>query len=339
MAGKTRPEYPRLESVVIRFPTLERLPPWLRVAVLLLPLLLAVLELLGGLRIRTRIPDPQDLRAAADFLRPKIDPRVRVVAAPSYADPLMREALGDLLSFAQVAPSDLAPFETLYALSLNGHFPAEAPDRLPLVEGIFGRVSVLRWDLGPSPVVVDLVDRLPKARVEWIAPDGTPRRCPWVTTPRYTPGGLSQGPMRPRARFECDRNRPHLYVGETVIEDLHLNPRRAVYQHPPDEGRIRTTFPPIEISRSLVLYAGLYYEHERDGVHGPFELVVRIDGKERGRMVHRDLQGWKRLEIDTSDLEGKRAEISIETFAKDARYRTVGWAATLRKTDVGEAYP
>jgi hypothetical protein len=321
--------------VAIRFPTIPRIPARVRVIVLAFPLLLAVLELLGGVRIRSRIADPGDYRAAAEFLRPKIDARVRVVAAPDYVDPLMRAALGDSLTFAQVGPSDLAPFETLYAMSVDGHVPELAPARLPKVEAVFGRVSVLRWDLGASSVTVDLIDHLQDARVELFVGDSV-TRCPKVNQRRHTPGGLSRGPMRPSVRFECDRRRPHLYVGETVIEDLDLQPRRAVYQHPPDVGFVRTTFPPLELARSIVLYVGLYYEHERRGEHAPFEVVVRIDGQERGRMVHRDLQGWKRLEIDTADLDGTTGVISVETLAKDAQYRTASWAATLRRTNVHE---
>ena len=109
-----------------------------------------------------------------------------------------------------------------------------------------------------------------------------------------------------------------------------------MYQHPPDEGSIRTTFQPLRLAKTLVLHAGLYYEHERAGVHGPFEVVVRVDGQERGRMVHRDLQGWKRLVIDTADLEGEEGVISVETLSRGAPYRTASWAATLRTTGIDE---
>jgi hypothetical protein len=298
-------------------------------------MVLAMLELLAGARVRSRVPEREDYRAAAELLRPLLGPRDLVVAAPAYADPLVREVLGDVLSFAQAAPSDMAPFETLYAVSVDGHFPSEAPEEMPVVMGVFGNVSVLRWELGPSPVTVDLVDHLGSARVELVVGESV-TRCKKVSYPRFSPGGLSRGPMRPAHRFDCDPRRPHLYVGETVVEDLHLAPRRAVYQHPPEKGFVRTTFEPQELGRSIVLYAGLYYEHERAGEHGPFEVVVRIDGAERGRMVHRDLQGWKRLVIDTADLEGHRGILSVETFARDAAYRTVSWSATLRDSGVEE---
>jgi hypothetical protein len=310
-------------------PPIQPAPAALRTVGLILPILIAVLELLGGVRIHARVPDVDDYRQAAEYLKPRVAPRTLVVAAPPYVDPLVRHAMGDSLGLAQAAPSDLAPFETLYAMSVDGHFPASAPRHMPIVEKVFGRVSVLRWDLGPSPVVLELIDRLADARVETVVGERV-TRCPKVEQRAFSSGGLSQGPMRPVARFECDRRKPHLYVGETVIEDLTLAPRRVVYQHPPDEGFVRTTFPPLEIARSLVLYTGLYYEHERRGEGAPFEVVVRIDGKERGRMVHRDRQGWKRLAIDTADLDGTQGTISIETFSREPRFRSVGWAATLR---------
>ncbi|MBC7172951.1 MAG: hypothetical protein H5U40_11005, partial [Polyangiaceae bacterium] len=157
----------------------------------LLLLSLAIGELLGHVGMRSRVPTKQEWQAAAAFVRAERADRDVIVAAPAWADPLLREALGDAIGFDQAGYSDLAGFERLWALSIRGHLPEDAPEAHPTFERSFGEVRVLRWDLGPSSVTYDFVDHLSEAEVSRGAgPDA--RACPLSTAPGRG-GGLGAG--------------------------------------------------------------------------------------------------------------------------------------------------
>src|SRR5690606_40169363 len=110
---------------------------------------------------------------------------------------------------AQAGRSDLAGFERLWALSIRGRRPAEAPDRVADDDRLFGAVRVRRWDLGPSSVRYDFVDHVRQADVTLgEGPDATP--CRWMRAgPRG--GGLGAGAFWPSERFVCDVGRGFLW--------------------------------------------------------------------------------------------------------------------------------
>jgi hypothetical protein len=297
---------------------------------LLLPLL-ALVEVAGHGVIRARVPDRDDWQRAADFVAGELTPTDAVTVAPPWADPLLRRVLGQHLSLAQAAPSDLAPFERQWALSIRGHRPAEAPARPPDLTRQFGRVQVWRWDLGPSPVLYDLVEHVHGAEVSLGVGDAA-RPCPRrVGGPNG--GGLGAGPARPAQRFECDPRRPWLWVGQTVTEDLHLQPRHCVWQHPAAKVPVRVRYRDVPLGDRIVLHAGLYYEHERERKGGPVHVNVRVDGEPVGHLVHRDGDGWKRMEAHTGHTAsgGVRGTVEVEVVADDPHLRSLCWAASIRE--------
>lgn len=250
-----------------------------------------------------------------------------VVAAPDWADPLLRLHMGDRVSIAMAGPADLAPFERLWELSIRGHRSAWAPEREPDEHLRFGRVTVKRWDLGASPVLYDLTSHLSDASVDV---DG--RACVWRRLQQHG-GGLFHGALEPAEGFFCGPN-PWLWVGETVLEDLDLMPRQCIWQHP-QAGDVptTTTYRDVLLGDRIVLHAGLYYDHERRLEHGPVTVQILVDGVEVGRMVHRDGDGFKRTEADPDPLNtGKeRGDVSIVVMAPDPDLRTVCWAASTRQ--------
>jgi hypothetical protein len=246
----------------------------------------------------------------------------------------LRARLGDAMTFAQAAPSDLASFERLWALSIRGHDPEEAPEAEPAVTRRFGRVLVRRWDLGPSPVLYDFVGNVRGAEVAMVQ-GGREVPCAWRRMGAQG-GALGAGAMWPAERFQCDPSRGWLFVAPTVTEDLDLRPRHCIWQHPPGLEPVRATFRDVPLGERLVFHGGLYYEHERKLEGGPIHAVVRVDGEEVGRMVHRDGDGWKRMEVATRSVEDVRArpdrlgEVTVEVSAPDPRFRTFCWSATTR---------
>ncbi|MFW6051416.1 MAG: hypothetical protein ACODAU_09590 [Myxococcota bacterium] len=291
-------------------------------------LLVPVVELMGHGVIRARVPSEQDWEAAADHVRAHEREGDVVTVAPAWADPLLRRFVGDGMTLADAGRSDLAPYRRLWALTIRGHRPAEAPAMPPDRIWHFGRVRVLRWDLGPIPVRYDLVAGVRDAEVSLVR-NGAEQPCRWRASGSRG-GGLFQGPATPSARFVCDPSRPWLWVAPTVIEDLDLAPRHCVWQHPQGPEPVRVRYRDVPLGDRIVLYAGLYYDHERRRTGGPVHVTVRVNGETAGRMTHRDGDGWKRMEVSTADL-GERGSVTIDVSAPDPHLRSLCWAATVRE--------
>lgn len=308
-------------------------PPGARSHWWLVLLGLAIVELVGHLVIVSRVPPLDDFRQAAAFVRGERRDGDLVVAAPYWADPLVRWTAGDMISFADAGRSDLAGHRRLWVLSTRGHRPDEAPDTDPELDRSFGRVRVLRWALPAPEVVFDLTASTSRAEVS-IVEGGTARICPWRSGVAQG-GGLGAGPMKPAQRFECDPRRPWLWVAPTINEDLELQPRFCVWQHPAGPEPIRTTFRDVPLGDRLVLYAGLYYEHERKRENGPVDVRVLVDDREIGRMTHRDGDGWKRMEVLTRapGSSAERGTIAIEVTAPSPHLRSLCWSATTRTSE------
>lgn len=302
--------------------------PLPRALLWLLVLAIPVVELIGHAVIVARVPAWRDFRAAAAYVREQVGAGDVIIASPAWSDPLVRRSLGDRITPAMAGRSDLAPFEHLWAVTIRGHRPPEAPDGAPTVEHEFGRVRVLGWDMGPSPVVYDLVEHVGDASVSMVR-RGVEQPCPWRRLAKRG-GGLGAGPAVPAERFVCDPVRPNLWVAATVLEDLDLQPRYCVWQHPQGAEPIRVRYDDVPLGDRIVLYAGLYSEDERMEEHGPVHVVVKVDGRPMGRMVHRDGEGWKRMEVSTQSL-GSRGTVTIETTAANPSRRSLCWAANVRR--------
>ena len=296
-------------------------------------LALALVELVGHFVVRARVPDHGDWHRAAEYVRSRFRDGDLIVSAPAWTDPLLRRVIGDRITPAMAGRSDLAPFERLWVLSIRGHrAPEEAGQSDPDDAHRFGQVLVRRWDLGPSPVIFDFTEHVMDAHVELVGQDASARPCPKQTSRTYG-GGLGAGPLWPRERFRCDPRRGWLWVGETITEDLALRPRRCIWQHAPAPGEVmRTTFRDVPRGDRIVLYAGLYYEHERHEAGGDIAVRLLVDGEEVGRMAHHDGDGWLRMEAVpvAADAARRTGEVAVEVSATHPHQRSLCWAATSR---------
>jgi hypothetical protein len=302
----------------------ERLLAWVPWVALLA---FALVEVSAHAWTRARVPERSEWQAAAAFVRGQLQPRDAIAAAPAWSDPLLREVLGDRIDHALAGRSDLAAYERLWALSIRGARPADAPDGPPALERSFGPVRVLRWDLGPSRVRYDFVRELPGARVSWVHKQrGGP--CDYRPRAPSRGGGLGRGVFAPALRFGCEGGMRDGWVAPIVMEDLSLAPRHCVYHPPGRRERIRVAFADVPLGDRLQLYAGLYYEHERMREGRPIALHVAIDGAPAATLVHRDGDGWKPLTVRT---RGGRGEVAFEVSSDERRRRHFCWAATTRE--------
>jgi hypothetical protein len=286
----------------------------------------AAIEVSAHAITRARVPEMQDWRAAASFVRAHMQPRDLIAAAPDWADPLLRQVLGDRIDLAMAGRSDAGAYERLWVVSIRGARAREAPPGNAALEQRFGRVSVQRWALGPSDVLYDLVEHVHEAQVS-VTEHGQPRPCRLRRHPAPRGGGLGVGALPPVERFACDAGRAGSWVAPVVLEDLELRPRYCVLQPPAGSEPVRVALADVPLGDRLVLYGGLYYEHERMREGGPVLARVLVDGRELGHMLHRDGDGWKRLVIQTA---GGRGEVAIEISAPNPDRRSFCWSASVR---------
>jgi hypothetical protein len=240
----------------------------------------------------------------------------------------MREVLGDRVDLAMAGRSDDAAYERLWALSIRGARPPEARSAKPTFERAFGAVRVLRWELGPSPVRYAFIEHVHDAEVS-VVRHGEPRSCPFGRHSAPAGGGLGVGVLPPVERFGCP-GRSGSWVAPVVLEDLDLSPRHCIYAPPPGPEPLRVTFRDVPLAARIVFYGGLYYEHERMREGGPVLARVLVDGREVGRMTHRDGDGWKRLILPTG---GGRGSVTVEVSAPSPVRRSFCFSASVRADD------
>ncbi|MDB4972390.1 MAG: hypothetical protein JWN48_731 [Myxococcaceae bacterium] len=333
-AGSTFTSRPVQTTISGRAPAPRWASPWW-----LLFLGLAIAEVVAlGVR-EHRVPTETDWAGAADYVRSQLAAQDAITVAPGWADPLLRLYLGDRMTAKISGRSDLAAFERLWVLSIRGANAPDAPKRAPNFSQTFGRVRVERFDLGPSKVLVDLVDAIHDARVTRRI-EGIDDPCILRTfPPSVLQGGLGGGIVAPRQRFQCDFERHWLWVGQTLIESLDLSPRRCVWSHPQGADPISITYPDIPLGTRIVLYGGLDYHDERDREKGPVTLRVLLNEREIGSFVHRDGDGMARYEIDLRRELGaaqpgatlpQRGDLKLEVSAAEPYRRSFCWAGSTQ---------
>ena len=295
---------------------------------------LAIAEVVAlGVR-EQRVPAESDWASAAQHVRAQLLPKDAVTVAPGWADPLLRLYLGDRITTKISGRSDLAAFERLWVLSIRGASAPDAPRRAPDFSQTLGRVRVERFDLGPSKVLVDLPDAINSARVTRRV-EGIDDPCILRTfPPTVMPGGLGGGVIAPRQRFQCDYERPWLWVAPAVIEALDLSPRRCVWTHPQGVDPIAITYPNIPLGTRVVLYGGLDYHDERDREKGPVGLRVFVNDREVGNFVHRDGDGMARYVVDLRKQLGsaltQTGDLRLEVTARETYRRSFCWAGSTQ---------
>lgn len=295
-----------------------------RAAWLILPLL-ALLEVFAHAIIRARVPEPDDYRAAARFVHTQLAPDDALVIAPGWADPLLRQHLGDAIPLAMAGRSDLSAYKRLWALSIRGEHPHEADGLAPDLHRTFGRVTVLRYPLPRPRAGYDFVAHAFDARVTL-----ADRPCPERRTLPGRGGGLGKATVLPARRFECEKGDPRRFIAPVVLEDLSLSPRYCLYQPVHRGGPVRVAFDDVPLSDELLFYAGLYYEDERKREGAPVAMRVLIDDAPVGQLTHRDGDGFRPFAIDTRARSGQRAKVTVEVSAPRHHKRGFCWAGGVR---------
>jgi hypothetical protein len=284
--------------------------------------LIGVAELIAQVHVSSRAPTVEEWQALLPAVSALHQPGDLVVAAPEWADPLLRQALGPkLMALRDVARPDATRYERAIEVSTLG---ARAPDlegfRVVREEeaGPF-RLRVLE-NQKPAHVRFDFVDRLSPGVVTVREVADEERGCPWLVNARVATGGLHGHIAFPPQRFQC-AGRDERFVGITVIDDQDYRPRRCVYAHPPDQGYLSLRYDGVPLGDTLYGYAGLSYFTMRDGVGTPVELTVLIDGEVAVRHVHEDERGWQRFAASAGSRAGTTANVEIRVRSERSAQR------------------
>jgi hypothetical protein len=234
-----------------------------------------------------------------------------VVFAPDWTDPLGREYFGsELAPMANEARPDDSRYARAHEVSIRGMQATE----------LSGWAERARTRVGPFTITT-LENPQPVHVIDDLVSHGTPDRmgvdelsgaheapCRWGHGPS-TAGGLGAGPAVPGDRFSCSGG---AFVGESIIFDLSNHPRRCLYAPPGARGSVtRVTFRGVHFGTRLHGHAGLQYESE---LHTGADIVLswKAGPQSLGRVVHRDGDGWKDFELDTTDLQGQTADLVAE---------------------------
>lgn len=279
---------------------------WKKWIVALVPAV-AVCELVLHLhQVRSVVPD-DDWKRAKGEVEKRVQPNDLVAFAPQWVDPIGREFFGDTLANVErEAYPDVTRFPRAIEVSIRGEHLADLEGWHEVDHEKVGAITITTLS---NPTPVNLHDDLLR---HIGGPDVTVSlenaRCAWN---RYgvQSGNLGFGPAVPSLRYQCAGN---AFAGISVMADLDYRPRRCIFAPAQGAARLRIHFDSIAFGRALHGHHGLYVEAERDLKGSPVTIVFRSGDATLGQMIHRDGEGWKGFEIDTTSLDGKNAELTVD---------------------------
>lgn len=276
--------------------------------------LVGVVELLSFL-VQTRpAASDADWATAREYVATHARSDDLVAFAPRWIDPVGRERFGSALAtLEREARPDETRFARALEVSIRGaHLPA-FKDWPREGEQRFGGVTVTTWD-NPEParVLTDLVSLVNPQQMR-VSRGGA--ECNFV---RGNPqsGGLGFGPAIPGDRFVCGGGG---FVGMSVVADLSYLPHRCIYAPPVGGAPTRIQFQGVHFGTRLHGHHALYVEAERDRRGAPVTLTFRAGGTTLASLEHRDGDGWKGFELDTSPLAGTTGELVAEVTGEGER--------------------
>jgi hypothetical protein len=300
--------------------------PWQKWAFAIVPA--AGLFELGAHVVQTHsVTSEQDWRAAREYVATHAAPEDLVAFAPRWVDPIGREVFGPgLATVEREARPDETRFSRAFEVGIRGgHLPALAGWHRVGLER-FGAVSVtLLENPSPAHVLDDLVSKVSPDHLRVSRVDGGREEDCSFSHAGPQSGQLGFGTAVPADRFVCAGGG---FVGTSVVEDTEYYPRRCIYAPPP--GRtLRLRFADIRIGHVLRGHHALYVEAEH-AMKAPVTITFTINGAPIGSAVHRDLEGWKPFELDTSAFAGTRAEVVADIDCPTAERRMYCFEADTR---------
>jgi hypothetical protein len=276
--------------------------------------LLAAVEAASAVIAPFRAPRDEDWRAAAAAVRAGFRPGDLVVAAPAWADQVMRLHLGDLVPVKVAARLDAARYGRIWEISQRG---ATADDVRGGAGGAVahrsrhGALTLRRWEREPAAVTFDFFDQWAAARVA-----------------RVDAGRGEIACERGGDRFQCP-NIGFNFVQPQLLE-IGTTMRNALYAQPVEGATVVMEWAAVPLGRELAVGSGLHHVWLRKGGEGTVELRVLVGGGEVGRTRASNRSGWRVDRFDTSAFTGRTAPVRFEISSAQPFSRHFGFTAEAR---------
>jgi hypothetical protein len=279
----------------------------LAVAAAALVLVLALVETGNALVAPLAVPSEQDWTAAAAKVRAEFRPGDLVVAAPEWADPILRLKLGDLVPQAVAGRMDAARYGRIWEIAQRGARAEDTAGATAVATARFGRLVVRRWEKPAARVAFDFLADWRKASMS-VVRDGATVPCT-LSADRFQCAGAALGP-------------------ELLEIDTRL--RNGLATDPVGGATLVLEYNEVPLSHEIAVACGLHNVWLRKGGDGTVRLRVLVDGQERGSTAATSASGFARLDIDTAARAGQTATVRFEITVDRPASRHFGFAAEAR---------
>jgi hypothetical protein len=273
--------------------------------------LLALVETAVALIAPLRAPTEADWGAAAAAVRESWKPGDLIVAAPAWADSILRVHLGDLIPPEVAARMDAERFARVWEVSQRGARSPEGRGEVR-VDRSFGHLRVRLIERAAPAVTYDFVARWGEARLERRGPGGTTVACPPVG-----------------ARMACPGPWPTTLERKVVEVDQHL--RLALMTEPVSAGTVVVEFPEARLGRVLVIATGLHDTWARKAARGTVAARLFIGERAVDLPETTDDSGWTETRVDTGGEDGRTVPVRLEITSAAPRERYFSFAAEARR--------
>ena len=274
--------------------------------------LLAVVETTVALVAPSRAPTDADWAAAAIAVRAGFRPGDLIVAAPAWADPILRVQLGDLIPPELAARMDDDRFARVWEVSQRGAQAPAAVGGTTRVDERFGRLRVRLVERPAEIVTYDFVAHWADAHVYRRDARGAVVAC--------TLAG---------ERIVCPAPGNNSLHRQLVEVDQKL--REALLIEPVAGAAVVIEFPAVPLGRALVIATGLHDTWMRKAARGTVESRLTVGEQTTELPVTSDDSGWMRTRIDTTARAGQTLPVTLELTSAAPYERFFAFAAEARR--------
>jgi hypothetical protein len=275
--------------------------------------LLAVVETVVAAVSPALAPTDADWEAAAREVRAGFRGGDLIVAAPAWADPVMRMHLGDLVPAEVAGRMDDARYGRVWEIAQRGARARESGRGAVALEKRFGALTLRRVERQPATVTYDFVARWEDAQL-----GRTVVGRPSVTCPRAGD------------RLQCPDVSWSFLHRQTVEVDTRL--REALLVQPVGGSTTVVEYPEVPLGDELVVATGLHDVWMRKAARGAVHMRLLVAGTPQAAITTDNDTGWSLTRIDTSAYAGRVVPVRFEitspapyarhfTFAAEARRR------------------
>lgn len=255
-------------------------------------------------------PTDSDWKAASAAVRADLRSGDLLVAAPEWADPVMRLHLGDLMSVAMAARMDDATYGRVWELSQRGARAREGHGRLAL-EKNFGPLRLRRWERPAAQPIFNFVEAWRQARVL--------RQSPSATVPCA---------LQPD-RHQC----PDIAFNwvKPALMEMDFSLRQALYAQPVAGAAVVIEYEDVPMGQQLTIATGLHNVWLRKAGQGRVTLQVEVGGQRVGEVVTHNRSAWQPTTFDTRAFAGQRQIVRFSITSDEPFSRHFGFAAEARR--------